>query len=470
MPAENTTTQPVPPPSEEALALARLRQKGISHPLQQCQLTMYVPLGAVGSIIGRGGRTILSTQQEAKRRSLGHDIGVRIHVVGGISNSGGNNAVAASTTAWNCTEYQQQELQPSSQQSNGDNDVDDWIPVTIRGDPIGCLEASKLIIPLVDRPQDPTYLAVIFDVPIHQAKHNLLVGKGGIVLAYLSATYETRIMIPPNEFMSNVESNGNIWEQRVAEQQSKANDAGAAMLFGGEAGCVSEMLPQTNTTVGNLDNNIIQLEGEIDNVEQCLVRMLQIVASEEKVEPTGLIADCVESITPQKKQQSEKSQPTEKTVASAIIVANTSIPSKIWRSVQRKTNAKIQRKDIKEEDAPVPDAEPPLMNENTDEVEGEDYEDDVVNDDMGDKEESVVRPHSKFIITGKNEQTVRKACSQLEKMLGLEVGSTEITVEVVTVEASPIGKGESQPDSESATSSKRVRKRRGKKKSTAQPD
>mmetsp|Transcript_13169 Transcript_13169/g.18865 ORF Transcript_13169/g.18865 Transcript_13169/m.18865 type:complete len:302 (-) Transcript_13169:208-1113(-) len=119
MPAENniTTTpqQPIPPPSTEALALARLRQKAISHPLQQCQLTIYVPPNAVGAIIGRGGRTILSVQQEAKRRSLGHDMGVRIHVVGGTnSNNNNNNSSAAPSSGaatWNYNEYQQQQQQ-----------------------------------------------------------------------------------------------------------------------------------------------------------------------------------------------------------------------------------------------------------------------------------------------------------------------------------------------------------------------
>mmetsp|Transcript_21456 Transcript_21456/g.36417 ORF Transcript_21456/g.36417 Transcript_21456/m.36417 type:complete len:479 (-) Transcript_21456:1851-3287(-) len=478
MPSENATAQPIPPPSTEALALARLRQKAISHPLQQCQLTIYVPPNAVGAIIGRGGRTILSIQQEAKRRSLGHDMGVRIHVVGGISNNNNNSSAAPSSGAatWNYNEYQQQQQQQSASQQNESDDVDDWVPVTIRGDPIGCLEACRLIIPLVDRPQDPTYLTIVFDVPIHRAKHNLLVGKGGIVLASLSASYETRIMIPPNELMSNVESSGNIWEQRQQQQQqeSKAsNDAGAGMLFdlgsGGEAGSNNNMMSQTNTT--DLISNIIQLEGELDNVEQCLVRMLQIVAMEEKIVPTGIIIDCdtisvstdPPSTTPTKKSKSDKASPTEKTVANAIIVANPNrtLSSRSWRAVMRKTNTKIQRKNIL-------DTEPSLVNE-IDEIEGDDEDDVVDNDDVNKEETAAVRPHTKFIITGKNEQSVQKACAQLEKLLGLEVGSTEITLKVVPVETSPMGKGDDQPDKEGA-SGKKIRKRRGKKKAIAQPD
>ena len=371
-------------------------------------------------------------------------------------------------------------------------DGDDWVPVTIRSDPIGCFEACRLIIPLVDRPQDPTYLTIVFDVPIARAKHNLLVGKGGIVLAGLSATYETRIMIPPNELMSCVESTGgNIWEQRQQQQQQQrqlnnnaGNDVGSAMLFdiGG-----SSMSSQVNAAamVGGLTSNIIQLEGEIDNVEKCLVRMLGIVAAEEKMKfvPTGIIVDVDSaptsstvskadalSTTPAKKAKgggdSNKSSPTEKTVARAVIVANTSIPSKIWRSIQRKTNTKIQRKNIREEDVAAGDdvIEPLLVNEIYD-MEGDDDNDDGVNKEDTD----AARPHSKFIITGK-EQSVLKAAAQIEKMLGLEVGSTEIevTVRVVnSVETSPINKGDDQPDVEGAASGRKSRKKRGKKK---QPD
>eukprot|EP00573_Skeletonema_grethae_P003047 CAMPEP_0201689386 /NCGR_PEP_ID=MMETSP0578-20130828/2992_1 /ASSEMBLY_ACC=CAM_ASM_000663 /TAXON_ID=267565 /ORGANISM="Skeletonema grethea, Strain CCMP 1804" /LENGTH=505 /DNA_ID=CAMNT_0048174015 /DNA_START=156 /DNA_END=1673 /DNA_ORIENTATION=- len=505
MPAENniTTTpqQPIPPPSTEALALARLRQKAISHPLQQCQLTIYVPPNAVGAIIGRGGRTILSVQQEAKRRSLGHDMGVRIHVVGGTnSNNNNNNSSAAPSSGaatWNYNEYQQQQQQ--QQQQNESDNADDWVPVTIRGDPIGCLEACRLIIPLVDRPQDPTYLTIVLDVPIHRAKHNLLVGKGGIVLAFLSATYETRIMIPPNELMSNVESTGNIWEQRQQQQQQQqvnaSNDAGATMLFdlgsGGEAGSDNNIImSQSNSTTSVVDliSNIIQLEGELDNVEECLVRMLQIVAMEEKVVPTGTIVDCDSTTTiltdhpsttttppPKKSKNNDKAAPAEKTVATAIIVADDSsrsLSSRTWRSVMRKTNTKIQRKALV-------DVEPLLVNEIIDDVEGGDddvavVDDDAVDNDDGDKEETAAaaaRPHTKFIITGKSEQSVQKACAQLEKLLGLEVGSTEVTVKVVPVEVSPMGKADDQSDKEGA-SGKKVRKRRGKKKAAAaaQPD
>lgn len=494
MPPENNTQPPppIPPPSTELLALARLRQKAIAHPLQQCQLTLYVPPDRIGAIIGRGGRTILSIQQEAKRRSLGHDIGVRIHVAGGTTAAAAAAAGSAASNqhqhdtnsnndgggTWNYNEYQQLQQQQQQQQDELD---DEWVPVIIRADPIGCLEACRLIVPLVDpRSTLSSYLTIVFDVPIARAKHNLLVGKGGIVLAGLSATYETRIMIPPNELMSNVESTGNIWEQRQQQQQqqqvvntSGGDDVGSAMLFdvGG-----SSMSPQ-QMNAGPPTSNIIQLEGEInnlENLEKCLVRMLGIVAAEESMRfvPTGIIVDIDSdaiTTTPTKKTRggtdSNKASPSEKAVA--IIVANSSIPSKIWRSIQRKTNTKIQRKNIREEDPVAGDedvVEPSLVNENEG-MGGEDDDDEGVNKEVVTTD--AARPHSKFIITGR-EQSVQKAAAQIEKILGLEVVTTEITVR----DALPTTKGgDDQADDEVAPNGEKSRNRRGKKKAAiTQPE
>ena len=131
-------------------------------------------------------------------------------------------------------------------------------------------------------------------MPIHKAKHNLLVGKGGITIAALSATYETRIMIPPNELMSNVGGGENVWKQRQHAHQT--HDAGSMALFGkvsntGGTGSNNQNLNATGT--GSLPPQIIQLEGDVDNVEQCLVKMLNIVAGERWV-PTGVIVEMAE--------------------------------------------------------------------------------------------------------------------------------------------------------------------------------
>ncbi|KAL7541459.1 hypothetical protein ACHAWF_006941 [Thalassiosira exigua] len=337
--------------SSESLALARLRQKSISHPLQQCQLAVYVPPRHVGAVIGRGGRTILSVQREAMRRSAGHAAPVRISVLGGGSGGGGggvgnqqggggdkNGAVdgfGASQpqqqqqgATWNYNEYhkqqqqQQQRNKPPNRDANPQGDGgDDWAPVVIRGDPVGCLAAARQLFPLVDREHDRD---VVFEVPIHRAKHNTLVGKGGVVIAALSATYETRIMIPPNEFMSNVVGGGeNFWKKREALQTRQRNEAGNTMLFGpgagvtvggGLGGAGPGVSPQAGMgsmgaaggkppgPAGTPPPNVIQLEGEIDKVEKCLVKMLSIVAGE-RWAPTGVV---VENPEPAPEKANEK--------------------------------------------------------------------------------------------------------------------------------------------------------------------
>ena len=55
----SATDEPPPPLSPEALSLAHLRQKAISHPMQQVQITIYIPSQTVGAVIGRAGKTIL---------------------------------------------------------------------------------------------------------------------------------------------------------------------------------------------------------------------------------------------------------------------------------------------------------------------------------------------------------------------------------------------------------------------------
>lgn len=99
-------------------------------------------------------------------------------------------------------------------------------------------------------------------------------GKRGITIAALSATYETRLMVPPNELMSNV-GPANYWEARKVAQEQKQNEAGSTLLFGGGNGG-SHVVTSVKEALdyGGLEPNIVQLEGEIDNVEKCLVKIL----------------------------------------------------------------------------------------------------------------------------------------------------------------------------------------------------
>lgn len=297
----------------------------------------------------------------------------------------------------------------------------EWQAVVIKGDPVSCFAAVRLIPLLVDDDHDAD---IVVEVPIHRAQHNLLVGKGGITLAALSATYETRIMIPPNEFMSNVKppegAQENIWETRQTQQ-----NVGSTMLFGGENNVMA-----SSSSAPDLTKNIIQLEGDIDKVEKCLVKILSIVAGEEKFIPTGVILQVKD----------------DEIFAEATIV-------KIWstsdskslnlgkiRKVQRQTSTIIRRKKLRlrgninidnngigEKTGDVETVE----NENEDggdDDEGEeddqlltnDEEEDVVKEDV-----SVKQAATKYIITG-HLSSVKSAASKFEQILALEPGSAII--------------------------------------------
>ena len=166
---------------------------------------------------------------------------------------------------------------------------------TLQGDPLGCFAAARQLLPLVEGEYDPD---IVFDVPINKAKHNQIVGKRGITIAALSATYETRLMVPPNELMSNV-GPANYWEARKVAQEQKQNEAGSTLLFGGGNGS-SHVVPSVKEALdyGGLEPNIVQLEGEIDNVEKCLVKVLVRVQSHANIKTLSLLnsnalGDCI---------------------------------------------------------------------------------------------------------------------------------------------------------------------------------
>ena len=452
--ADNTTPQDVADNqqlSPEALSLAQLRQKTISHPTQQVQITMYIPPHSVGAVIGRGGRTIVSVQREAMRCNAGHVTPIRISVLNdstnttredyhqqhnNIESSSDNNQVATdgyNNTTWN-------DNQNNEDQSESIDEDDEWTPVVIKGDPVGCFSACRQLVTIVEEENDPE---IVLDIPILKSKHNMLVGKGGIVLAALSATHETRIMVPPNEFMSNVTGpEDNIWKQREAAQ----NDPGMAMLFSNnnDANANPNIMEQSNT----LPPNIIQLEGDIDKVERCLVKMLNIIAGETYT-PTGVIVTTNnKSETTQVKSSTAKINKEDETYAEAVIVKIWTPNSKLLnlgkiRKVQRKTNTVIRRKKLRFRGNIDGTSSVSIVNE-----EGESDDDDEDDDEGGetigeeendgeeeeeegevkDEDDEVSGPKqtaTKYIITGKTE-SVKSAATQFEKILGLEAGSATI--------------------------------------------
>ena len=309
---------------------------------------------------------------------------------------------------------------------------------------MACFAAVRQLLPIVENEHDPD---IVFEVPIHRAKHNMLVGKGGVVIASLSATYDTRIMIPPNDFMSSVEGGGdNVWTQNAGSKMLfEDDDAGSDGAGGHEAGAGSNNMAAPGMLPDN--PNIIQLEGEIDNVEKCLVQMLSIVAGG-KWTPLGVIVDsnvgqkyAVEERGGKKnKMDSPKAKGKDKdkgkekdvTTAEATIVKVWTPSSKLLnlgkiRKVQRKTNTVIRRKKLR-----LPDGEGGKEDEVVEEesVETKDEDDENENDEEEEeatKEASAAaRTATKYIITGKTE-SVKSAAAQFEKILGLEPGSATIT-------------------------------------------
>jgi len=434
--------------SPEALSLAQLRQKTISHPTQQVQITMYIPPHSVGAVIGRGGRTIVSVQREAMRCNAGHVTPIRISVLNDSTNttredyhqqhnnnesSSDNNHVATdgyNNTTWNHN---------SDDQTESIDEDDEWTPVVIKGDPVGCFSACRQLVTIVEEENVPE---IVLDIPILKSKHNMVVGKGGIVLAALSATNETRIMVPPNEFMSNVTGpEDNIWKQREAAQ----NDPGMAMLFSNnDSGNANpNIMEQPNT----IPPNVIQLEGDIDKVERCLVKMLSITAGEIYT-PTGVIVTNNKSETTQTKSAAAKINKEDDTYAEAVIVKIWTPNSKLLnlgkiRKVQRKTNTVIRRKKLRfrgnidgTSSVSIVNEEGESDDDDDDDNEGGETVGEEENDGEEEEEEGEVKDDddevsgpkqtaTKYIITGKTE-SVKSAATQFEKILGLEAGSATI--------------------------------------------
>lgn len=445
-------------PSAEALALSRLRVKSISHPLQQCQITIYVPPNAVGAVIGRGGKTILNVQKEALKRSLGHTGAVRISVLGG-NNSPSNAAAeegeffsapqAAQGATWNYHEYHssvQKEEEDAAMKT--DEEDDEFVPVIIRGDPVGCFAAVRQITTLVYNRHDPD---VVFEVPIHRSKHNLLVGKGGLILAALSAENEVRIMIPPNDLMENVDGTVNYWQQ----QHQYRTDTGSTMLFSQDANGTYNDTGEMNSPLAinaqtTLPPNVIQLEGPIENCEKALVKMLSIVSGEKWV-PTGYIVhDHVNEQYTDQDDSIKNTAKSENIKAFAVLTAGHDSPcigQNKLRTIQRKTSTLIRRKKGRfmlkgveygktTNDADAEEVQSMVDNEDDDEKE------DVEEEEVGETPSASVS----FLISGKME-SVKLAAAQLEMLLGLEANSAIITLKQDPLKSSsPTAKGDPNDD------------------------
>jgi hypothetical protein len=450
-------------PSAESLVLSRLRANSISHPLQQCQITIYVPPTSVGAVIGKGGKTILNVQKEAMKRSLGHTGAVRISVLGG-NNSPSNNmdeeaeffpsTSQAQGATWNYHEYHSS-VQKEEEDANNvktDDEEEEFVPVIIRGDPVGCFAAVRQILPLVYHRHDPD---VVFEVPVHRSKHNLLVGKGGLILAALSAEYGVRIMIPPNDLMENVGGAVNYWQQQQYE-----SDVGSTMLFS-QAATSDVNSPLAINSQMTLPPNVIQLEGHIGEIEKCLVKILSIVSGEKWIPPGVIVHPGKENDHANEQSLSSEEADTTKSdnvKAFAVLTANHDSPNigqNKLRTVQRKTSTLIRRKkgrfmlkgvEYGANTGIEVEEEPSLENE-----------DDEDKDDADEEEEEVPAAGPKasisFLISGKIEN-VKLAAAQFEKLLGLEPNSA-----VITLKDSPKSGSTTAKDTDDATEKKRQKQR-----------
>jgi len=97
-----------------------------------------------------------------------------------------------------------------------------WTPVVIRADPCAALSAAQRLEDIVGELDE-----VVLDLPLSRSKHASLIGKRGLVLANLSADTQVRIMVPRRE----------------------------------------------------LRHDVVQLEGQLQNVQQCLEKVLQLASN-----------------------------------------------------------------------------------------------------------------------------------------------------------------------------------------------
>lgn len=162
-------------------------------------------------------------------------------------------------------------LQPHQEQQQQQQPL--WTPVLIRGDPCGVLAAAKLLVPLLHPTPNPSQLDpsydpasdmddVVLEVPIPRARHAAIIGKKGLTIANLSADFNVRIMVPHR----------NPQLQLQQQQQQGTEDESNGGIESG-----------TNEYLGNLPAHqptsihIVQLEGQLENVEKCLASLFQVV-------------------------------------------------------------------------------------------------------------------------------------------------------------------------------------------------
>ncbi|CAB9511513.1 expressed unknown protein [Seminavis robusta] len=250
--AAAVTDRITPDTDDKVLLSIAAKQSVLIQPL--ITLTCYIPSASVGAVIGRKGQTVDKIQHKAQQAGTSHGL-VRLCILGNQQNelvgddhssrqpqqAQQNNSETASSP--------EQQQSPSAQPNNAattttttttthnssssssvpytytelDFSDPNWTPVVIRSDPCATLVCAQLLNEKAGRIMDD----VIMDVPLGRNKHAAVVGRRGFILGNLSADCHVRIMIPRKE----------------------------------------------------LRHDIIQLEGELENVKQCLERILEITST-----------------------------------------------------------------------------------------------------------------------------------------------------------------------------------------------
>ena len=305
---------PPPSPASSGAAIRQrlidLRAPAIAHPHQLLTLTCYVPPSTIGSVIGRRGQAVLALQREATKRSGGASGTVRVSVVGsgmspagGAGGAGGGGGPPAPAP-----------IPHHARRAHADP-ASEWAPVVIRADPVGAFAAARLLTRDVggpDRVDD-----VVVDVPVHRSRHAGLIGRKGLVIAGLSAEHGVRIMVPqkrggpqpqpqPQVLSAKQGGGGGGGEEMLfpgteGSDRKKSGGRGGARNInnkGGKAAAAAAKYEDESDFEDNDDENrqeasgagagyqshrptnvnIVQLEGQLDDVEQCLVKVLAIAA------------------------------------------------------------------------------------------------------------------------------------------------------------------------------------------------
>merc|ERR1719246_222145 len=104
---------------------------------------------------------------------------------------------------------------------------------------------------------------LVLDIPIHKSRHAAIIGRKGLTIAALSADHNVRIMVPKSNPQAPITQVGQ------GEPYPDATPTSDAQFDLAEA---QQLVKQRRK------ENIVQLEGQVDNVEACLCKLLNIVS------------------------------------------------------------------------------------------------------------------------------------------------------------------------------------------------